>query len=85
MNDGTSLDIGHYFSDVFDVNTVIWCHCDDDGTTQISGFLEGVYTSESHQKKTVMLGSDKVLLMIYTRTIYLIAFIYVFDKQFSHI
>ena len=51
MNDGTSLDIGHYFSDVFDVNTVIWCHCDDDGTTQISGFLEGVYTSESHQKK----------------------------------
>ena len=50
---GDSLDCEIYFSDVFDVNTGIWWHCDDVNITEISDFPEGVYTRESHklQKK----------------------------------
>ena len=33
MHDGTSLDYGLYFSDVFDVNTGIWWHYDDNEIT----------------------------------------------------
>ena len=43
MHDGESLDCWHYFSDVFDTNTGIWSHCDDDNTTQISDILEWFY------------------------------------------
>ena len=38
-----SLDSLHYCIDVFDVNTGIWWHCDDDESTQIGEFPEGVY------------------------------------------
>ena len=46
MPDGDSLDCGNYVSDVFDTNTVIWWHCDDDNITQISDLSEGVYIRE---------------------------------------
>ena len=32
---GDSLHCGHYVSGVFDTNTGIWWHCDDDNITQI--------------------------------------------------
>ena len=37
-HDGDSLDCGHYIIDVFDANTRIWWHCDDENITQISDF-----------------------------------------------
>ena len=44
IHDGDSLDFGHYVSDVFDANTGIWWHCDDDNITQISDLLKwGLY------------------------------------------
>ena len=43
-NYGDSLDCGNYVSDVFDANTGIWWHCDDDNITQISDFTKmGLY------------------------------------------
>ena len=69
---GNSLDSGHYFSDIFDVNTGIWWHCDDDEINKISDFPEGVYNRESHKqkftKKKVMLDPKKLLLMVYIIT-----------------
>ena len=50
LYDITLLDIGHWFSDVFDDNTGTWWHCDDDKITQISGFTQIVYTRESHKQ-----------------------------------
>ena len=44
MHDVTSLDFGHYISDVFDSITRICWHCGDDEITKISNFQEGVYT-----------------------------------------
>ena len=35
-HDGDSLYCGNYVSDVFDGNTGIWWHCDDDNITEIS-------------------------------------------------
>ena len=49
INDGTSLYSGNYFSDVYDVNTVIWWHCDDGKTTKISDLPDSVYTIEIHK------------------------------------
>ena len=40
MHDGTSLDSGHYFSDVLNVYTGILCHCDCYEITQISYMTE---------------------------------------------
>ena len=51
MHSGNSLDSGNYFSDVFDVNTGIWFHCDDNKITQISYLKEGVYNRESPKQK----------------------------------
>ena len=51
MHEGTLLYSVHYYSDVFYVITGIWWDCDDDEITQISNFLEGIYTIESHKKK----------------------------------
>ena len=48
--DGNSLEFGQYVSDVFDFNTEIWWHCDDDEIIEISDFPEGVYTIKSHKK-----------------------------------
>ena len=50
--DGDSLDCVHYVSDVFDANTGIWWHCDDDSITQMSGFTKrGFYERERVTKK----------------------------------
>ena len=43
MHDGNTLHCVHYVSDVFDTNTGIWCHCDDDNITQIIDLSEGIY------------------------------------------
>ena len=48
-HDGDLLDCGHYVSDVFDISTGIWWHCDDDNITQISDLPKGVYYSETHK------------------------------------
>ena len=50
MNDGNSLDCGHFVSGVFDTNTGIWWHFDDNNITQISDLPEGVYIRESKKK-----------------------------------
>ena len=50
INGKYSLDNEHYFSGAFDLNTGICWHCDDDKSTQISDFKEGVYTVEHHKK-----------------------------------
>ena len=86
MNDGSSLHFGHYVSDVFDTNTVIWWHCDDDNVTQICYFLEGVYNRESHKKqeKGVISGSKYILLRVYIRTIYLIKTSSIFCQEFAN-
>ena len=73
MHDGNSLDIGYYFNDVFDVNTWILWHWDDDKITQISDFLDGVYTRKSY--KNVMSGS-KITIIVSNS---------VFDNELSHI
>ena len=49
--DGNSLDCRNYVSDIFDANTGIWWHCDDNNTTQISDWPKVVYTIESHKKQ----------------------------------
>ena len=46
-HDGNSLYCGHYFSDVFDSSTGIWCHCDDENITEISDLPKGVYYRET--------------------------------------
>ena len=50
MHDGDSLDCVHYVSDVFDASTGIWWHCDDANIIEISDFLEGVFTRDSHKQ-----------------------------------
>ena len=59
-----SLDCGNYVSDVFDANTGIWWHCDDEYINQISDLLEGVSFRESHKKqqrkKKVMVVLKKI-------------------------
>ena len=84
MHDVNSLGSGNYSSGVFDVNTGIWQYRDDDKITQISDFIEGVYTRQIHKQKytnkKVMTGSKKVLLMFYIRTSNLTGSTYVFDK-----
>ena len=44
MHDENSLHYGHNFTYLFDVNTGIWWHCDDVEISQISGFIDIVYT-----------------------------------------
>ena len=48
-HDVESLYCGHYVSDVFDSNTEIWWHCDDDNITEISDLPEEVYYRETHK------------------------------------
>ena len=36
MHDGNELDCGYYVSDVFDSNTGIWLHYDDENITELS-------------------------------------------------
>ena len=83
MHDGNSLECGNYVSDVFDSNTRIWWHCDNDDITEISDFPEGVYTRESNKKtknKKLMSRSNKTLLVVYVITSNLISPSSVFDK-----
>ena len=68
---GDSLDCSHYFSDFFDINTVIWWHWDDDNITQISGLPKGVYYRETQKltkkKNKLMQGSTNLLFVVYIR------------------
>ena len=56
MHDVSSLDCGNFVSGVFDANTEIWWHCDDDNIPQISDLPKGVYIRESHKKNNVKLN-----------------------------
>ena len=83
MHDGTSFDCGHYISDLLDVNTGIWWHYDDEKIIQIIYFPSYARTRESNKKitkKKVMWGSYKLLLLVYIRTINLVASRNIFDK-----
>ena len=51
--DDDSMDCVHYVSDVFDTNTRIWWHCDDDYITQISDLTEGVYIRRIQKTKVI--------------------------------
>ena len=53
ITDGTSLDNGHNSSDIFDVNTGIWWHCDDNETTKSRDLPKGVYTREIGKQKGI--------------------------------
>ena len=55
-HDGNLLDCGHYVSDIFDANTSILWHCDDNNITQISDFTKRGYIRESHNKMHVSLN-----------------------------
>ena len=57
MHDGEYLNCGKYVSDVFDTNTGIWWHCDDDNINQISGLLEE-FLLERVRKITTKKESD---------------------------
>ena len=52
MNNGDSLDCGHYASDVFDTNKEVRWHCDNSNITEISDLPKGVYIRESHKNGT---------------------------------
>ena len=79
-HDGDSLDCGHYVSDVFDSITVIWWHCDDENLSEHSDLPDGVYYKKSDKppfkKKLLMVGSSKVLSVVYIRTSHLIKHTY---------
>ena len=49
-HDDESLDCVNYVSDVFDANTGIWWHCDDDNINQICDLPKGFYIRESQLK-----------------------------------
>ena len=70
-HDGDSLDCGHYISDVFDANTGIWWHWDDDNIIKIIDLPGGFYIRESHKKKEVMSGSTNVFFVVSIRTSHL--------------
>ena len=44
MHDVNSLYCGNYISYIFDANTGLWWHFDDDEITKMCDFTEGVYT-----------------------------------------
>ena len=50
-HDGNYLECGNYAGYVFDANTGISWHCDDDSITQISGLQKWVYIRKSHKNK----------------------------------
>ena len=73
-HDGDSFDCGNYVSDVFDISTGIWWHCDDDNITELSDLPKGVHYRETQKpvkKKCLMMGSSKVLFVVYIRTSHL--------------
>ena len=55
-HDGDSLDCGIYVSDVFDTNTGIWWHCDDDDIIQIIDLPKRGYIRETPKKIDVRLN-----------------------------
>ena len=69
MHDGNELDCGYYVSDVFDSNTGIWLHYDDENITEISD-------------KEINVRLQKKMLVVYTRLIQLISSISVLDTEF---
>ena len=77
-HDGDSLDCVHCFSGVFDANTVMWWHCDDENITLISDLSKGVYFRES-QKTT------DVLFAVYIRTSHMIKHSSLFSRICNHV
>ena len=57
-HDGDSLNYGHYVSDFFYANTIIWWHCDDDNITKIRDLSKGVYIRERVTKNKYKKQSD---------------------------
>ena len=77
---------GNYVSEVLDFNTVIWWHCYDANTTEISDIPEGGYTRESQKptkKRRIMSGSKDILFVVYITTEDLIASRPVFFQEFN--
>ena len=79
--DGDSLYCGNYVSDVFDTNTGIWWHCDDDNTTQISDLTKGVYTRESHTKNWCQYQQMHCLLFILEQAIWQNTALFIFKNS----
>ena len=52
MHEGSSFDIGHYYSYILYFNTGICWHYNDDEVTYIGDLTEGVYY-RAHQKKSI--------------------------------
>ena len=78
------MDCVHYVSDVFDSSTGIWWHCDDDNITELSDLPKGVYYRETHKptkKKRLMMGSSKLLFVVYIRTSHLTKHSYIFFEE----
>ena len=57
-----SFDCGHYYSEIFDFNTGIWWHCDDDEITKIINFPEGVCIREKTKRYRKKFKAQKCLL-----------------------
>ena len=69
-HDGESLHCGHYFSDIFDANTGIWWHFDNNNITQISDLPKGVILERvrKNKKQNIMSVSTYVLFVVYIKT-----------------
>ena len=48
--DCKSLDCEHYVSDLFDTNTGIWWHCDENNINKISDLPKGVILERAKKK-----------------------------------
>ena len=81
------MDCVHYVTGVFDRNTVIWWHCDDDTITQVSNSPKNNYYRETHKhmkkEKKMMAGSTDVLFVLYIRTIHLTKHSTIFFQEFT--
>ena len=89
VNHGSdSFDCLHYASDMFDSNTGIWWHFDDEKITQMSDFIKMCYIRESHNKTKnrikAMSVSTYVLFVVYIRTRYLTKYSSIFVQEFTN-
>ena len=72
MHDGKSLDCEHYVSDVFDTNTGMLWHYDNDNITQISYLPEGVILERFTKKTRKESGVRIKKMVVYILTSHLI-------------
>ena len=71
-NDGDSLDCEHYASDVFDANTGILWHCDDEKSIKLVIYQKEVIKERvTKKRKKVMSSSTELLFVVYIRTSHL--------------